>query len=323
MLDKPQVFLKLDVKNAFNSLDRNYILKCAEEFMPEYYKFVWQCYGEPSILLHGKYTVSSQAGIQQGDPLGPLLYCLATIAPHKRLKSKLKESFLDDDALGGDPEDAFDDLCSLQEALRERGLTLNIAKCELMVIGGSEAERQTVYDAFLHAFPDLQCPQLKDLHYLGAPIHDDAVAGALVSATEASLPIVEGGLGIRSVEKLALPAFLASAYSVAPLTSEIIVFEPDVYCRDATAQWLQITQHDLPHLDARPTQKVWDDPIIRDTADRLRATAGNDISEQARLRGVSTKENGAWLGALPVASLGNLLTDSVVRIAVGLRLGNR
>ncbi|XP_055357023.1 uncharacterized protein LOC129602087 [Paramacrobiotus metropolitanus] len=393
ILDKPQVFLKLDVKNAFNSLDQNYILKSAEEFMPEYYKFVWQCYGEPSILLHGKYSVSSQAGIQQGDPLGPLLYCLATTGPHKRLKSKLKECFLDNDALGGDPEDVFDDLRSLQEALRVHWLTLNIAKCELMVIGGSEKERQTVYGAFLHAYPDLLCPQLKDLHYLGAPIHDDAVAGALVSVTEviarmtkrlnlipahqalyllrcsmgtvkliyklrasrcyqqkallkafddiirqsltsitnvnitegiwmqASLPIIEGGLGIRSVETLALPAFLASAYSVAPLTSEIIEFQPQIYCRDAAAEWQEVTQLDLPHHDARPVQKVWDNPIVQNTVERLRTVAGNDISEQARLNGVSTKENGAWLGALPAASLGNLLTDSAVRIVVGLRLG--
>ncbi|XP_055327589.1 uncharacterized protein LOC129580882 [Paramacrobiotus metropolitanus] len=112
--DKPQVFLKLDAKNAFNSLDRNYIMKATAEHLPAYNKYVCrvavtQCYGAPTILMHGKYRVSSQAGIQQGDPLGPLLYCLATIGPHKYLRSKLKESFLNDDALGGDPDDVFDD----------------------------------------------------------------------------------------------------------------------------------------------------------------------------------------------------------------------
>ncbi|XP_055347966.1 uncharacterized protein LOC129595079 [Paramacrobiotus metropolitanus] len=45
------------------------------------------------------------------------------------------------------------------------------------------------------------------------------------------------------------------------------------------------------------------------------------MSSEARLRGVSSKENGAWLEALPAASLGNFLNDTTLRIAVGLRLG--
>ncbi|XP_055349896.1 uncharacterized protein LOC129596594 [Paramacrobiotus metropolitanus] len=129
------------------------------------------------------------------------------------------------------------------------------------------------------------------------------------------------GLGIRSLEKLALPAFLASAYSVATLTSEIVDFHPETYCLDAAAEWQETTQNDLPPPNARKLQKVWDEPIVESTVQRVQTAIGNDLSGQARFLGVSTKENGAWLGALPAASLGNLLTDSAVRIAVGLRLG--
>ncbi|XP_055353034.1 uncharacterized protein LOC129598964 [Paramacrobiotus metropolitanus] len=376
--DRPQVFLKLDVKNAFNSLDRNRILEATEEFLPAYSLYVRQCYGEPSVLLHGGYQISSQAGIQQGDPLGPLLYCLATIGPHKNLKSKLKESFLDDDALGGDPDDVYDDLCFLKEELEMRGLALNIAKCELAVVGGTEDERQAVITAFLQSFPDLQCPQLGELQYLGAPLHDAAVAGALTTATaqiarivrrlkllpahhalyllkcsmgprglltefdvmireclsaitnvnitdvnwvQASLPVAEGGLGIRSIEKLALPAFLASAYSVTRLATEITDFDPEVYCGTAEAEWQRVTEADLPAVEARKFQKMWDEPVIQTSVKMLSEKAQSDISSQARLLGVSTKDNGAWLDALPTASLGNLLNDSALRIAVGLRLG--
>ncbi|XP_055357436.1 uncharacterized protein LOC129602445 [Paramacrobiotus metropolitanus] len=274
-----------------------------------------------------------------------------------------------------------------------RGLALNIAKCELVVVGGTEDERQTVITAFLQSFPDLQCPQLGELQYLGAPLHDAAVAGALTTATaqiarivrrlkllpahhalyllkcsmgpvrmtyklrtarcylqrglltefdvmireclsaitnvnitdvnwvQASLLVAEGGLGIRSIKKLALPAFLASAYSVTRLATEITDFDPEVYCGTAEAEWQRVTEADLPAVEARKFQKMWDEPVIQTSVKMLSEKAQSDISSQARLLGVSTKDNGAWLDALPAASLGNLLNDSALRIAVGLRLG--
>ncbi|XP_055355715.1 uncharacterized protein LOC129601040 [Paramacrobiotus metropolitanus] len=142
-----------------------------------------------------------------------------------------------------------------------------------------------------------------------------------VNWVQASLPVAEGGLGIRSIEKLALPAFLASAYSVTRLATEITDFDPEVYCGTAEAEWQRVTEADLPAVEARKFQKMWDEPVIQTSVKMLSEKAQSDISSQARLLGVSTKDNGAWLDALPAASLGNLLNDSALRIAVGLRLG--
>ncbi|XP_055330817.1 uncharacterized protein LOC129583125 [Paramacrobiotus metropolitanus] len=139
--------------------------------------------------------------------------------------------------------------------------------------------------------------------------------------TQASLPVAQGGLGIRSIEKLALPAFLASAYSVAKLTNEIVVFDPEIYCCGALEDWQRTTEADLPTSETRKFQKTWDEPIIRGMAEALLVAAQSDMSSEARLRGVSTKDNGAWLEALPAATLGNFLNDTTLRIAVGLRLG--
>ncbi|XP_055348359.1 uncharacterized protein LOC129595388 [Paramacrobiotus metropolitanus] len=138
---------------------------------------------------------------------------------------------------------------------------------------------------------------------------------------QAALPVAQGGLGIRSIEKLALPTFLASAYSVAKLTNELVDFDPEIYCRGAAEEWQQMTKADLPAFETRKHQKIWDEPIIHGTVETLLAAAQSDMSSEARLRGVSTKDNGAWLEALPAASLGNFLNDTTLRIAVGLRLG--
>ena len=46
-----------------------------------------------------------------------------------------------------------------------------------------------------------------------------------------------------------------------------------------------------------------------------------DSQTKARLLAVACPESGAWLNALPIAALGLCLSDDVVRMAVGLRLG--
>ncbi len=42
---------------------------------------------------------------------------------------------------------------------------------------------------------------------------------------------------------------------------------------------------------------------------------------RARLLATATKEAGAWLNVLPISSLGLILDNEAIRIAVGLRFG--
>ena len=74
------LFLKLDFSNAFNSLRRDRMLESVREHAPEMYPFVFSAYEEPSSLFCGDAVLPSQEGVQQGAPLGPLLFCL-TIYP--------------------------------------------------------------------------------------------------------------------------------------------------------------------------------------------------------------------------------------------------
>ena len=72
--------VKLDFSNAFNSLHRDAMLAAVKQRVPGIYKFCLLSYNLPSVLLYADSTVQSQEGPQQGDPLGPALFC-NTIQP--------------------------------------------------------------------------------------------------------------------------------------------------------------------------------------------------------------------------------------------------
>ena len=67
-------------------------------------------------------------------------------------------------------------------------------------------------------------------------------------------------------------------------------------------------------------QRSWDEPCCaRLAADLLEGAA--DDQARARLRASRQTTSGAWLKALPLATLGLRLENEAVRMAVGLRLG--
>ena len=73
-------------------------------------------------------SISSAEGVQQGDPLGPLLFCLVLHQRGLHLKSDLKVLYLDDVTLGGDCQDLLHDIKDASDL----GLSLNARKCEII-----------------------------------------------------------------------------------------------------------------------------------------------------------------------------------------------
>ena len=88
---------------------------------------------------------------------------------------------------------------------------------------------------------------------------------------------------------------------------------------DAFSNWLVGHDSQAPTDTEAQSQKHWDHLRSLATAIKLEESATDDI-DRARLLASRSGESGAWLHTLPIATMGLLLDDDSLRIAVGLRL---
>ncbi|XP_055346445.1 uncharacterized protein LOC129593946 [Paramacrobiotus metropolitanus] len=169
----------VDFANAFNTVRRDVMLKKVAEVLPQYYAFISAAYSTPSSLFCGDQIIASAHGIQQGDPLGPLLFCLISANLSRELQSELNIWFLDDGTCGGDPDTVLGDFMTILGKARTLGLQLNLSKCELHVFGGTESERKEVIESFHSISPEILLVSSEQLDLLGAPLTDLAIGRVL------------------------------------------------------------------------------------------------------------------------------------------------
>ena len=91
-----KVILKIDMKNAFNCIRRDKILALVKLKIPKIYSYVHQCYTEKSNLIFGPDTISSEEGVQQGDPLSTFLFSLGIQDLVDKCKSQFNCWYLND-----------------------------------------------------------------------------------------------------------------------------------------------------------------------------------------------------------------------------------
>ena len=101
-----------------------------EIYLWELLDFVYSAYAQPSYLYCEDHVIHSSEGIQQGDHLGPLLFCLTIHPMLLKLHSELKFFYLDDGTLGGSLEDVLCNLKLVERKAVALGLQLNHVKSE-------------------------------------------------------------------------------------------------------------------------------------------------------------------------------------------------
>ena len=163
-LQPGQLIMKLDFRNAFNSLRRDKMVAVVEELVPELLPLVLSAYGSPSSLFFGEDVIQSSEGVQQGDPLGPLLFCLTIHNMVQLMRSDLNLFYLDDGTLGGNLDEVLLDFRTVEQSAAELGLQLNLGKTEIIC---TEASTR---DAMLQHVPGLCTVQREHASLLGSPI---------------------------------------------------------------------------------------------------------------------------------------------------------
>ena len=124
--------LQVDLKNAFNTLDRSSILWQVADQFPE---LLQSCYSQPSWLKFGNFIVLSACGVQQGDILAPLLFALTIHPIIVALKNQFPDLacnvwYLDDGSFIGDVYLLAQVFPHLVSSMAKVGLEVSVEKCE-------------------------------------------------------------------------------------------------------------------------------------------------------------------------------------------------
>lgn len=127
-----QGLLKLDFKNAFNAVERAHVLSAVATYFPELEPYSFATYSSPSWLFFGQHKLESAQGVQQGDPLGVLLFSLAIFSETDTPDCSFAVWYLDKATLGGSSQGVISGLERVISGCSKLGLELNVGKCKVV-----------------------------------------------------------------------------------------------------------------------------------------------------------------------------------------------
>jgi hypothetical protein len=138
---------------------------------------------------------------------------------------------------------------------------------------------------------------------------------------QSTLPIRFGGLGIRRISDIFLPAFLSSINGVKKLVSLLLNSKDNElnihHYDEALAVWGVANENEIPTIPQ--FQKNWDNINIKGIiANDLIFNSPRDL---ARFKALQCRESGSWLHAIPSPNIGTLLDNTSFQVCIGLRLG--
>lgn len=376
---EPMALLKIDYKNAFNEVKRQHLLNETKIYCPGLLHMFNQAYGHHSTLYYNHETISSESGVQQGDPLGPAGFCISLLRLIDSLNSKLNGWYLDDGTIGDNFKTILADITKIIDYGLESGLVLNTSKCEIFIFNCTEEQKASMYEKVSILLPGVRL--INEIDLLGAPISNSLIPIFLSKKKEqvefmcdrlkkidvhpalsllrccisspkfiyllrscpsflhpnnlseidevfrstlericnikmnssmwnqASLPFANGGMGIRKISDLAVPAHFSSLYKSRKLSNNILKnYGIDIF-NDNVCQFLhQLDRTLIPDSDEKKKiQHQWDNLAITNVFDELMSSGS--LTDRARLLASSQPESSKWLQVIPSPQLGRLPHD--------------
>ena len=155
-----RLILRLDLKNAFNTVRRDHLLTVCSELAtpiarlahlayssppiarlahlayssPPIARLAHLAHSSPSSVLTSDHPFCSATGIQQGDHLGPVLFSMAVEEVASSLSSEINIWHLDDATLVGAAESVFAEVRKCVTELKKIGLEVNSSSMKLFTL---------------------------------------------------------------------------------------------------------------------------------------------------------------------------------------------
>ena len=141
------------------------------------------CFGKHirgnSTLFYGDTNLVSATGIQQGDPFGPALFCLAVDESTRKVHTEFNVWYLDDGTIGDTPENVYSNVEQLVDSFRELGLQINQDKCELIILSHTVEERESTVSLFRGLMPEIKVVAESNASLLGAPLAEEGISSVM------------------------------------------------------------------------------------------------------------------------------------------------
>eukprot|EP00731_Ephydatia_muelleri_P011109 Em0006g3a len=312
-LEENLVVLKVDMKNAFNLVSRQALLsECAKHF-PELYPWAHWCYSQHPYLWHTMGNLTSECGVQQGDPLGPLLFSLvlnilvSEIVFEPGCANLLYHAWYLDDGVVAGSSTEIEEVGALDPQVALMLLRTCSGFCKL-----SHLARATPPSLSVKAL------ELFDQDVRSCLSQSTSVDLTDVSWNQAQLSLSRGGLGMLSLMLHAPAAYIASVcssgyglQSLTHLTHAVEMFNVCV----APADKISLDSLASSNINQKMLSSKLDDYQLQGIFNR------SSVADRARLLSISAPHSSSWLSVVPSEGLGLHFEPNQYNVALKWWLG--